>query len=148
MSTQATRRPIRVFVWALRQNPHLIFPLIGCTARCPIAQRGKAKLKAAIEETRDILGVPESYKIGIVPASDTGAVEMAMWSLLGARKTMVAWESFGAGWVTDVIKQLKLDAEVLTLTTVTSWTCAAWITTPMWYLHGTGPLQGANAKGI
>ena len=78
------------------------------------ATRGKAKLKAAIEETRDILGVPESYKIGIVPASDTGAVEMAMWSLLGARKTtMVAWESFGAGWVTDVIKQLKLDAEVL-----------------------------------
>ena len=79
------------------------------------ATRGKAKLKAAIEETRDILGVPESYKIGIVPASDTGAVEMAMWSLLGARKTtMVAWESFGAGWVTDAIKQLKLEAEVLT----------------------------------
>ena len=111
------------------------------------ATRGKAKLKAAIEETRDILGVPESYKIGIVPASDTGAVEMAMWSLLGARKTtMVAWESFGAGWVTDVIKQLKLDAEVLTLTTVTSWTCAAWITTPMWCLHGTGPLQACECK--
>ncbi len=76
---------------------------------------GKGKLKAAIEETRDLLGVPEGYKIGIVPASDTGAVEMAMWNLLGARKcTMVAWESFGAGWVTDVVKQLKLDAEVRT----------------------------------
>lgn len=76
---------------------------------------GKAKLKAAIDQTRDILGVPEDYRIGIVPASDTGAVEMAMWSLLGARPcTMVAWESFGAGWVSDVVKQLKLDATVLT----------------------------------
>lgn len=76
---------------------------------------GKAKLKAAIEETRDILNIPVDYKIGIVPASDTGAVEMAMWSMLGARKTtMVAWESFGAGWVTDVVKQLKLDADVRT----------------------------------
>ncbi len=76
---------------------------------------GKAKLKASIDQTRDILGVPEDYRIGIVPASDTGAVEMAMWSLLGARPcTMVAWESFGAGWVSDVVKQLKLDATVLT----------------------------------
>ena len=76
---------------------------------------GKAKLKAAIEETREILGIPADYKVGIVPASDTGAVEMAMWSLLGERKvTMCAWESFGAGWVTDVVKQLKLDAEVKT----------------------------------
>jgi phosphoserine aminotransferase len=65
--------------------------------------------------TRDILGVPEDYRIGIVPASDTGAVEMAMWSMLGARPcTMLAWESFGAGWVTDVVKQLKLDATVMT----------------------------------
>ncbi len=72
---------------------------------------GKSKLKSAIDKTRTILGVPDDYRIGIVPASDTGAVEMAMWSLLGARPvTMVAWESFGAGWVTDVIKQLKLDA--------------------------------------
>jgi phosphoserine aminotransferase len=72
---------------------------------------GKAKLKLAIDKTRAILGVPDDYRVGIVPASDTGAVEMAMWSLLGARPvTMVAWESFGAGWVTDVIKQLKLDA--------------------------------------
>ncbi|MBE3639671.1 phosphoserine transaminase [Mangrovicoccus algicola] len=79
------------------------------------AKIGKDKLKAAIETTREILGIPADYRIGIVPASDTGAVEMAMWSLLGARKaTMVAWESFGAGWVTDVVKQLKIDAEVKT----------------------------------
>lgn len=74
------------------------------------AKVGKAKLKAAIDKTRDILGVPEGYRIGIVPASDTGAVEMALWSLLGARGVhMLAWESFGSGWVTDVVKQLKLD---------------------------------------
>ncbi len=73
---------------------------------------GKAKLKEAIETTREVLGIPADYKIGIVPASDTGAVEMAMWSMLGARKVeMLAWESFGSGWVTDVIKQLKIDAE-------------------------------------
>lgn len=72
---------------------------------------GKTKLKLAIDKTRAILGVPDDYRIGIVAASDTGAVEMAMWSLLGARPvTMVAWESFGAGWVSDVVKQLKLDA--------------------------------------
>ncbi|MBO6852411.1 MAG: phosphoserine transaminase [Marivivens sp.] len=76
---------------------------------------GKAKLKEAIDLTREILGVPEDYRIGIVPASDTGAVEMAMWSLLGERPVeMVAWESFGAGWVTDAVKQLKLDAAVHT----------------------------------
>ena len=76
---------------------------------------GKAKLKDAIERTRDILGVPADYRIGIVPASDTGAVEMAMWNLLGARPVeMLAWESFGAGWVTDAVKQLKLDATVRT----------------------------------
>jgi len=74
---------------------------------------GKAKLKEAIDLTRDILGVPAEYRIGIVPASDTGAVEMALWSLLGARPVeMLAWESFGEGWVTDVVKQLKLDATV------------------------------------
>ena len=76
---------------------------------------GKTKLKDAIELTRAILGVPANYKIGIVPASDTGAYEMAMWSMLGERPVeMVAWESFGAGWVTDAIKQLKLDATVHT----------------------------------
>ncbi|MEM1285247.1 MAG: phosphoserine transaminase [Pseudomonadota bacterium] len=75
---------------------------------------GKSKLKLAIGKTRAILGVPDDYRIGIVPASDTGAVEMAMWSLLGARPvTMVAWESFGKGWVTDAVKQLKLDAALV-----------------------------------
>ncbi|WP_226779822.1 phosphoserine transaminase [Oceaniglobus trochenteri] len=74
---------------------------------------GKAKLSAAIEETREILGVPADYRIGIVPASDTGAFEMAMWNLLGERPAeMVAWESFGSGWVTDVVKQLKIEATV------------------------------------
>src|SRR5690606_14570791 len=79
------------------------------------AKVGKTKLKAAIDKTREVLGVPADYRIGIVPASDTGAVEMAMWSLLGARPvTMLAWESFGEGWVTDVEKQLKLkDVTVL-----------------------------------
>ena len=73
------------------------------------AKVGKAKLKQAIDLTRETLDVPADYRIGIVPASDTGAVEMALWSLLGERGVdMVAWESFGAGWVTDVVKQLKL----------------------------------------
>lgn len=76
---------------------------------------GKAKLKEAIETTREVLGVPADYKIGIVPASDTGAYEMAMWNLLGERPVeMLAWESFGSGWVTDVVKQLKIDATVKT----------------------------------
>jgi phosphoserine aminotransferase len=75
---------------------------------------GKARLKDAIDRTRALLGVPEDYRIGIVPASDTGAVEMAMWSMLGERPVdMLAWESFGAGWVTDAVKQLKLDARIL-----------------------------------
>ncbi|PPD14451.1 MAG: phosphoserine transaminase [Methylobacterium sp.] len=80
------------------------------------AKIGKDKLKLAIELTREVLKVPADYKIGIVPASDTGAVEMAMWSMLGARPvTLLAWESFGEGWVTDAVKQLKLaDAEVVT----------------------------------
>ena len=76
------------------------------------AAPGKAKLKDAIEGTREILGIPADYRIGIVPASDTGAVEMALWSLLGERKVeMLAWESFGAGWITDMVKQLKIEAE-------------------------------------
>ena len=71
---------------------------------------GKEKLSLAIEKTRQILGVPDNYKIGIVPASDTGAVEMALWSLLGQRPVdVLAWESFGKGWVTDILKQLKLE---------------------------------------
>jgi phosphoserine aminotransferase len=73
------------------------------------AKVGKSKLKQAIDLTREILQVPADYRIGIVPASDTGAVEMAMWSLLGARGVdVLAWESFGEGWVTDIVKQLKL----------------------------------------
>jgi phosphoserine aminotransferase len=77
---------------------------------------GKAKLKRAIDLTREVLEVPGDYRIGIVPASDTGAIELALWSLLGARPvTMLAWESFGEAWVTDVEKQLKLkDVTVLT----------------------------------
>src|SRR3979409_2337220 len=70
---------------------------------------GRAKLKRAIDLTREILEVPADYRIGIVPASDTGAVEMALWSMLGARPvTVLAWESFGEGWVSDVQKELKL----------------------------------------
>ncbi|MFL6784027.1 MAG: phosphoserine transaminase [Sphingomicrobium sp.] len=75
----------------------------------------KARLAEAIERTHALLRLPPDHRLGIVPASDTGAMEMAIWSLLGPRPvTMVAWESFGAGWVTDVAKQLKLDAEVRT----------------------------------
>jgi phosphoserine aminotransferase len=96
-------------VWkleALRDAP------LGRSHRAAV---GKAKLAEAIDLTREILGVPAGYRIGIVPASDTGAFEMAMWSLLGERPAqMVAWESFGAGWVTDVVKQLKIDATVHT----------------------------------
>lgn len=73
------------------------------------AKIGKAKLKLAIDLTREVLEVPADYKIGIVPASDTGAVEMALWSLLGPRPvTTIAWESFGEGWVSDIVKELKL----------------------------------------
>ncbi len=71
---------------------------------------GKAKLVEVIERTRAVLGIPDSYRIGVVPASDTGAVEMCLWSMLGARGVdIAAWESFGRGWVTDVVKQLKLE---------------------------------------
>ena len=81
--------------------------LLGRSHRSP---EGKARLNEVIERTRAILGIPQDYRIGIVPASDTGAVEMAMWSMLGARPVdMLAWESFGKGWVTDAAKYLKLD---------------------------------------
>src|SRR5499433_1245717 len=89
--------------WSLQT---LTDALLGRSHRSKI---GKAKLKRAIDLTREVLEVPADYRIGIVPASDTGAVEMAMWSLLGARPvTMMAWESFGEGWVSDVAKELKL----------------------------------------
>ncbi len=85
---------------------HLSDALVGRSHR---SAPGKARLKRAIDLTREVLQVPADYRIGIVPASDTGAVEMAMWSLLGERGVdMLAWESFGEGWVTDVAKQLKL----------------------------------------
>ncbi|WP_315762167.1 phosphoserine transaminase [Sphingomonas sp. Y38-1Y] len=75
---------------------------------------GKSRLQYAIDLTREILGVPDTHRIAIVPASDTGAVEMAMWSLLGARPvTLLAWESFGEGWVTDAVKQLKIEPTVM-----------------------------------
>lgn len=78
------------------------------------AKIGKTRLELAIDKTREVLEVPADYRIGIVPASDTGAVEMALWSLLGARGVdMLAWESFGSTWVTDVVKQLKLDARTI-----------------------------------
>src|SRR4051812_44401199 len=84
--------------------------LVGRSHR---SKPGKAKLKDAIERTRALLGIPADYRIGIVPASDTGAVEMAMWSLLGPCEIDIyAWESFGEDWVTDTVKQLKLKAEV------------------------------------
>ncbi len=74
---------------------------------------GKARLQEGIERTHALLGLPSDYRLGIVPASDTGAMELALWSLLGRRPvTLLAWENFGSGWVTDVVKQLKLDADV------------------------------------
>jgi phosphoserine aminotransferase len=78
------------------------------------AKIGKSRLQLAIDLTREVLKVPDTHRIGIVPGSDTGAIEMAMWTMLGARPvTMMAWESFGEGWVTDVNKQLKLNANVI-----------------------------------
>src|SRR5687767_4629320 len=81
--------------------------LVGRSHR---AKPAKARLQKEIEETRRILSVPADYRIAVVPASDTGALEMALWTLLGARGVdLFAWESFGAGWVTDVVEQLRLE---------------------------------------
>jgi phosphoserine aminotransferase len=119
MVTQPAARPRAPFFssgpcakrpgWSLDQ---LKTDVLGRSHR---AKPGKARLKRAIDLTREILAVPAEYRIGIVPASDTGAVEMALWSLLGPRPVdMLAWESFGEGWVTDVVKQLKLkDARII-----------------------------------
>src|ERR1700687_747423 len=89
--------------WSLQ---NLTDALLGRSHR---SKPGKAKLKRAIDLTREVLRVPADYRIAIVPASDTGAVEMALWTLLGPRPvTMLTWESFGEGWVSDVAKELKL----------------------------------------
>ncbi len=78
------------------------------------AKIGKSRLQLAIDLMREVLQVPDTHRIGIVPASDTGAYEMAMWTMLGARPvTATAWESFGEGWVTDAVKQLKIDPTVI-----------------------------------
>ncbi|MSO64908.1 MAG: phosphoserine transaminase [Alphaproteobacteria bacterium] len=88
----------------------------ACVGRSHRSKDGKAKIVAAVEQSRVLLGLPKDYRIAIVPGSDTGAVEMALWSLLGARGVdALAWESFGEGWVTDIQKQLKLK-DVRTLT--------------------------------
>jgi phosphoserine aminotransferase len=91
----------------------LAHALIGRSHR---GKEGKARLKSALDRTRSLLGLPSDYRLAIVPASDTGAFEMAMWSLLGARGIdVLVWESFGQGWATDVVKQLKLaDVRVMT----------------------------------
>ncbi|MEE3041824.1 MAG: phosphoserine transaminase [Candidatus Latescibacterota bacterium] len=90
--------------WSL---PALSDALLGRSHRAPA---GKAKLQEVIIRTRDLLRIPDDYQIAVVPASDTGAMEMAMWSMLGARGVdIAAWESFGLGWVTDATKQLPLD---------------------------------------
>ena len=89
--------------WSLEALTH------ACLGRSHRAAAGKAKLLQVIDRSRAVLGVPADYRIGIVPASDTGAVEMALWSLLGARGVdVLAWESFGEGWITDAVMQLKL----------------------------------------
>jgi len=104
-----TVRPVRPYFssGACAKRPGWSVSLLenSLVGRSHRSSGGKALLKDVIEETRDILGIPADYKIGIVPGSDTGAVEMALWSLLGARGVdMLHWESFGAGWVSDVQK--------------------------------------------
>lgn len=87
----------------------------GSLGRSHRSKLGKARLKHAIDLTRKLLGIPDTHRIGIVPASDTGAYELAMWTMLGARPvTTIAWESFGEGWVTDAAKQLKLNPTIIT----------------------------------
>jgi len=89
--------------WRLEALSH------ACLGRSHRAKPGKAKLKEVIDRSRAILGMPADYRLAIVPASDTGAVELALWNLLGARGVdLLAWESFGEGWITDTMQQLKL----------------------------------------
>jgi phosphoserine aminotransferase len=92
-------------------NPQILSD--AAVGRSHRAKAGKERLKAVIERSKAVLGIPADYRLGIVPGSDTGAVEMSLWSLLGPRAVdVLAWESFGQGWVTDVTKQLKVDARV------------------------------------
>jgi phosphoserine aminotransferase len=87
---------------------------IECLGRSHRAKIGKSRLALCIDLMREVLQLPDTHRIGIVPGSDTGAFEMAMWTMLGARPvTTLAWESFGEGWVTDAAKQLKLDPTVI-----------------------------------
>src|SRR5438309_7900964 len=82
----------------------------ACLGRSHRSAAGKAKLREVLDRSRAILGIPQDYRIAVVPASDTGAVELVLWSLLGATGVdLLAWESFGESWVTDTVKQLKLD---------------------------------------
>ena len=100
------------FIRAVRQAPRLFSQALqnAVLGRSHRSKPGKARLAEAIDKTRAILGVPDEYRIAIVPASDTGAYEMAMWTMLGARGLdILGWESFGKGWITDAVKQLKLD---------------------------------------
>lgn len=95
--------------WGLEHLPH------GSLGRSHRSKIGKSRLQYLIDLTREVLQVPATHRIGIVPGSDTGAIEMAMWTMLGARPvTVTAWESFGEGWVTDAVKQLKIDPVVVT----------------------------------
>lgn len=118
MTTKPATRPARPFFSSgpCAKRPgwspqHLDQPTLGRSHRSKI---GKARLKEAIDRTRALLEIPDDYRIGIVPASDTGAMETALWSLLGPRPIdLLAWESFGEGWVTDVVKQLRLEARVM-----------------------------------
>ncbi len=119
MTTRPTTRPARAHFSSgpCAKRPgwspaNLAIESLGRSHRSKI---GKARLKLAIDLTREILNVPSTHRIAIVPGSDTGAYEMAMWTMLGARHTtMMAWESFGEGWVTDAVKQLKIPSDVVT----------------------------------
>ncbi len=117
---QPAVRPARPFFFVRSPAPSApagpLKPLSGAlVGRSHRSKPGKAKLKDAITRTKKLLGIPDDYRVGIVPASDTGAVEMALWSMLGARPVdLFAWESFSEDWVTDTVKQLKIkDARTL-----------------------------------
>jgi phosphoserine aminotransferase len=118
MTAKPTARPARAHFssgpCAKRPGYDLAALPTDSLGRSHRAKIGKSRLKEAIDRTRAVLQVPDTHRIGIVPASDTGAYEMAMWTLLGARPvTAIAWESFGEGWVTDAVKQLKLNPTVI-----------------------------------